>query len=166
MAYVLQQKKIAVQEVVVAKHQLLPDLHVQYFQGRNGITDAQTYPGIQVGIGVPLFFGAQKATLKIANQQVEKSLLEAENYILNRQLKVAQLQTNLVLLKQQIAQLEQTSLPLIQETKRIASLSLSAGETDFFDYLTSLNQTVELEMHYWQVVHQYNQTVLTLLFLD
>lgn len=166
MAYVLQQKKIALQGAVIAKHQLLPDLHIQYFQGRNGIADAPTYPGIQVGIGVPLFFGTQKATIKIANQQVEKSLLEAENYALNRQLKVDQLQTNLVLLKQQIAQLEQTSLPLIQETKRIASLSLSAGETDFFDYLTSLNQAVELEMHYWQVVHQYNQTVLTLLFLD
>ncbi len=49
------------EELKAEKNMLLPDITLGYFNGTNNYAGAQHYQGFEVGLGIPLFFGEQRA---------------------------------------------------------------------------------------------------------
>src|SRR5690606_21535243 len=46
------------------KQKLLPDLNLEVFRGTNRFPNAKVYHGIQAGVAIPLWFGAQSSKIK------------------------------------------------------------------------------------------------------
>jgi len=59
-------QKLSQDRLLVEKNRLLPAISLQYFQGTNKAENAKIYPGFQVGISLPVFFGAQNARIQAA----------------------------------------------------------------------------------------------------
>jgi cobalt-zinc-cadmium resistance protein CzcA len=59
---------------------LLPDVNVNLFRGTNLAAGSKIYPGFEVGLGIPLFFGSQAAKIKASRIVQEQVGLEADNF--------------------------------------------------------------------------------------
>ena len=58
-------------ELKAEKNMLLPDVTLGYFNGTNRYDGARNYQGFEVGLGIPLFFGEQRAKVKAKQYAME-----------------------------------------------------------------------------------------------
>ncbi|MBI3518563.1 MAG: TolC family protein [Bacteroidetes bacterium] len=90
-----QQKKISGINRKLEKSRLLPDLNIGYYNmtmrgsGADNVvyTTSARFQSVQLGVGVPLFFGAQKAKInasKITQIISENSYLQEKNFLQNQ----------------------------------------------------------------------------------
>ena len=63
------------------KQQALPDLHLEYFQGKNTGLSSSLY-GFQVGISIPLFYNGNVAKNKVAKIELQSWEAQKENEML------------------------------------------------------------------------------------
>ena len=149
----------------VEKQRLLPDLHLSYFQGTNNGVNAQIYQGFQAGIGIPLFFGAQKS--KIGASKVETELLQkkAENYSIQLQSKYNQLKAKLSKYQEAINYYEQNGKTLSHELINTSTKAFQNGEIDFVQLILSLENAKNIEMTYLENLYNYDKTVLGINYL-
>ena len=160
-----QQKQVFEQKAKVQKSHWLPDLSMEYFQGSNNAEDSRTYSGFQVGLGIPLLFGAQKSEVEAIKIEQQQSELDQTNYRKLLSARRAQLRLELEKNKRSIDYYEQTGRELSKELIYSANQSFENGEIDFFQYLLVLDRGVQLQIDYWTHVNKYNQTALTLKYL-
>ena len=158
---------IAFQEssLSVEKQKLLPDLNFGYFQGTNGGTNAQIYQGFEAGIGIPLFFGAQKSMIN-ANK-IETAIIQnqAADYRIQLRVKYNQLVAELNQYNQSIEAYEESGKNLASELLHTSSRTFQDGEIDFIQYLLTIENAVNIEMMYLENLNNYNQTVLEINYL-
>ncbi len=153
------------QSISLEKNRLLPDLHLSYFQGSNNGTNSQTYHGFEAGIGIPLFFGAQKSRInatKINRSIIESKALEYENQL---NTKYNQLVSDLVKYDEAIIIYNESGKKLASELIHTSSRAYQDGEVDFVQYLLALENAVSIEMMYLKNLNNYNQTVLEINYL-
>src|SRR5699024_5667116 len=62
-------------ELKLERRQLLPDWNIGYFQSHSSLQSKGLY-GYQIGLKIPLFFGAQKNEIRAAKLEVEESDLK------------------------------------------------------------------------------------------
>src|SRR5690606_33463893 len=60
------------------KQRLLPDLDLELSRGTNAFPNAKTYNAIEVGLAIPLWFGAQSAKIKAS--KIQTRIMESEAY--------------------------------------------------------------------------------------
>ncbi len=139
---------------------LLPELHLEYFLGSNAGTNAKTYHGFQVGLGIPVWFFARKATVSSAKLQTEILRQKASATVLELDSRKNQLFKELELTHSRLTAYEQGGKRLTDEIRKTARLSFSAGQINFFQYLSSLEDALQLDRTYLENLYQYNQIVL------
>ncbi len=156
----LQDKSLA-----VAKNRLLPDLRLSYFQGSNTGDNAQIYQGFEAGIGIPLFFGAQKSEINAA--KINRSIIESNALNYRNQLKsnYHQLLSDLAKYNEAITVYHQSGKTLASELIHTSSRGYQDGEIDFVQYLLALENAISIEMAYLKNLNNYNQTVLEINYL-
>ena len=147
------------------KLKLLPELQLNYFQGTNQGEDARMYRGYQIGIGLPLLFGAQKARIQASAIERDIVAREAQNFNLQLKGRYAQLMAELNKYQQAINYYNDTGNQLSREIVNTAQKSYRNGEIDYFQYIQSLENARELELNYLVNLYQYNQTVLEINYL-
>ncbi len=147
------------------KQQLLPDLHLSYFQGSNNGTDPQIYQGFQAGVGIPLFYSAQKS--KIRASQIEREVLQSEEDNYTKQLisHYYQLLSELNKYNEAILFYEESGKNLSSELINTSNKAFKNGEIDFVQYILLLDNAKGIEMTYLENLYNYNQTVLELNYL-
>lgn len=160
-----QKLKVQEQALKVQQQALLPDIHLQYFVGRNNEPNAIVYPGIQGGISVPLFYGAQKAKIQATRLEAEVTQQERMIYERNRQQKWDEIQTQQLELSNHMSVFETNGKLLVQETWKTANLSLQNGEISWMDYLRFIERAIELEQTYYGQLYRYNQLEIERAFL-
>jgi len=152
-------------ELKVHRQMLLPDVTLNYFNGTNRYEGADRYQGFEVGLGVPLFFGEQRARIKATQYSLEASANLQTHYALQYENRRAKLKAGLNKYLAAIRNYESTGKQLSSELVRSAELSYSAGEIDFFRFAESMDRAVEIELNYLENVYQYNQRVLDINYL-
>jgi cobalt-zinc-cadmium resistance protein CzcA len=150
----------------VERNRLMPDLSLEYFRGYNQGEDAKVYPGYQVGLSIPLVFGAQHSRIQAA--KLEKNISESNtlNYIIQLETRQKTLMAEINKYNEALVQYQVTGKAMAEEIYKYAGMAFKSGEIDYFQYIQSLENAALIELEYLDNLNNYNQTVLDLNFLN
>jgi len=150
----------------VEQQYLLPDVNVNLFRGTNLAAGSKIYPGFELGVGIPLFFGAQAAKIKAGKLVQEQVGLEADNFQVRLDNQVAVLQNKLAQQGQVIQYFEQEGMRLANQLQSQAARSFSEGEIDFLHYVQLIENSRSLRLQYLQAKRDYLINQLELIYLN
>jgi heavy metal efflux system protein len=160
-----QSEKTAVLNNQLEKSKLLPDIHLTYFQGRNAAEDNKLYPGVQVGLGIPLWWGAQRGNIQASHLQKEKIQYLSEDFKASLTARYTQLQREMNKYGEELAFYETSGKLLAKETRIAAQKSFISGEINFLQYVQAIDQAVLLELNHLTNLYHYNITVIEFNYL-
>lgn len=168
-----QQKKISVINQRLERSKLLPDFNIGYYnmtmKGSGAddkiYTSSTRFQSVQVGLGIPLFFGAQKAKINASkiNQTISENIYLQEKNLLQNQYQtiLSQYQTNLTT----VNYFENTALKnatLIFET---AGKQFVNGEINYLEWVILTNQAIGIQSDYLDAVKNLNETIIQINYL-
>ena len=168
-----QNMQIAEQTKKVEKALGLPDFKIGYsnqsligFQTING-TDKYFGAGnrfnvVNIGIAIPLTYGATKARIKSLEYQ-KQSLAQQAEYE-KKQLQ-SQLKNAMTQYEQDVKQYnyyKTNALPNAEEIVKSAQLGYRTGDISYVEYLYALQTATDIQLNYLQSIQQINQTVINI----
>jgi cobalt-zinc-cadmium resistance protein CzcA len=149
----------------VERNRMLPDLSLNYFIGTNSYAGSQNYQGFQVGLSLPLFFGAQQAKIKAG----EISISIYENLLANElttlKAKNAALFNELMKYQESFNYYHSAGKQLSEEIMRTSQASYTRGEIDFFHFVLSVENALAITIDYFENISKYNQVALEINYL-
>ena len=151
-------------QISFQKQQALPDLHLEYFQGKNTGLSSSLY-GFQVGVSIPLFFNGNVAKNKVAKIELQSWEAQKENEMLKIEAHLNQQKQTLEKFQEGINYYNQYGKKLSEEIIKVADMSYKHGEIDFFQYIMSLENATSIQMDYLETLLQYNLTQLNLQYI-
>lgn len=143
----------------------LPDLNLEYFQGRNNGLSNSLY-GFQVGVALPILFSgtvAKSKVIRLESESWEQQKQNEEQKILRFE---SQKKEELAKYMEAINYYNQYGSKLSDEITKVAENSYKQGEIDFFQYIQSLENASLIQVDYLEAVLQYNKTQLNLEYLN
>ena len=151
--------------IKIEKQKLLPDFNVGYFYGNTPQKDHRGYNGFEVGVSIPLYAGEQRAKMKASQMALNANQSLIENELILLQNKYHQLCNELA--KHQIAIdfYKSTGKQLSDEIIRSATKSYKAGAIDFYQFAMSMENSIKLQLDYYQAVSAYNQIAIELNYI-
>ena len=168
------EKQVAEAQKSVESARMLPHLSVGYFnqsligiptENGNISTSSDRYDGIIAGIGIPLFFGAQKAEIKKATLQGK--IAESDALYMRQILEGAY--------KKQLLEIEKfrgsvnyyknIAIPQADLIIENATKSFNGGAIEYIEYFQNLNQALEIKQNYLETLNSYNQSLIQLDYL-
>lgn len=165
MLYYESVENLAKTSLSLERQKLFPDLQVSVFQGTNNGANARNYNGFQIGVAVPLWFGANKSKINAAKTETMIVANEFENYKIQLQSNYNTLLSDLKKYQETVDYYENTGKTLSKELTTTASKAFHNGEIDFLQYVQLMENAKNIEINYLQNLNQYNQTVLELNYL-
>src|SRR6185312_2724576 len=172
--FLQQQKQIASANSQLQKSKLLPDLILGYNNTSiRGIgaddkycTASQRFQSVQLGVGIPLFNGAQKARINAA--KVSETIAENSYSLglqnLNSDIKVALLEYRKYL--QTAGWYETAALKSAETISSTATKQFINGEINYLDWVILTNQAVTIRSQYIDVIKSLNETINQLNYLN
>lgn len=171
--YSLDRLKVSDQAVRVAKNGFAPSLSLSlrnqlvisswnpYDQDRSRF-DGGNFMGFEVGVGIPLFYGATRAKLKAARKEREMIALE-----IKEQEQLRQQEYLSALSRMNAAYVRYT---YYNEEGRLRSdkmaeqglLEYSQGEISYLEYMNVLQESIDLRLKRASALNDYNQCVLVM----
>ena len=168
-----QQKNVAMVNTQLEKSKLLPNLNIGYsnmsIQGMGA--DNVLYPIttrfslVQFGVGVPLFFGSQKAKI---NSSKTLELISENNYQLGLQTMKTEYQTvfkQYQMQLQTVKYFEETALKNASTITKTANDQFANGEINYLEWTMLINNAVSIQSNYTDAVKELNQTIIQLNYL-
>ncbi|NQW42862.1 MAG: TolC family protein [Bacteroidetes bacterium] len=169
----LQQKNLSTANTGLEKSKLLPDIIVSYnnmsMRG-NGADNlfyggANRFQSAQIGIGIPLLSGTQRAkvTASNINQMIAENNYLTEKLKLEKQFEaaVSQYRNNINILNYY----EQITLKNADEILKIANIQFVNGEINYLDWAVLVNQSISIKNNYLDAVKNYNDNIVLLNYL-
>jgi cobalt-zinc-cadmium resistance protein CzcA len=171
-----QEALIAEQNIKVERAQGLPDFKIGYSNqsliGYQTIDNQEKYFNssnrfhvVNIGIAIPLTYGATKARMESLNYQKQS----AEASALQQKIQLGtQLQSAIQQYNQDMQQYNyylQQALPNASEIVNAASLGYRSGEISYMEYLYALQTATDIELKYLQAIQQVNQSVNSINYL-
>jgi cobalt-zinc-cadmium resistance protein CzcA len=168
-----QQKKMSIINQKLERSRLLPDFNVGYYNmtmkgtGSDNITYnySTRFQSIQVGVGIPLFFGGQKA--KINASKITQNISE-NNYI--REMAVLQTHYRSLLSQYQtnlsaVNYFESTALKNADLILGAANKQFVNGELNYLEWVMLMNQVINIRSNYLDAIKNLNETIIQLNYL-
>lgn len=149
----------------VNKMKMLPDLELTYFMGRNNGISPTMYQGGQVGIAVPIFFGAQKSTIKASKSYEMMETLESENYTNQLMMRYESLLGTFKNHERAINNYLTQGKELVDAIYANATVSYETGEINYIEFSQMLDSAYELEKAYLDNLLERNLTALDINYL-
>ena len=127
----------------------------QRYQGGN-------FMGFEVGIGIPLVFGATKARVKAAHKEKETAelLMRQQEKQLQTEYDIAANQYNAT--AQRMAYYEKEGTADALETARIATAEYDNGDISYTEYNAAMQEALDTQMKRAEAINDFNQAVITL----
>ncbi len=147
------------------KRRLWPGFEVGFTYGNTWLPGDRDYTAVHAGINIPIFYGARRKQAQAARIEWEQSrwqLQAVENQLSEQQKRLKQ-QINSERMHVQYYLNE--GLQLAEKIRSTAEKSYQAGEIDFFQYIQSLRQAVEMEDEYLIRLEKYNLNIIQLQYL-
>jgi cobalt-zinc-cadmium resistance protein CzcA len=148
-------------QIILQKQHGLPDVNIDYFQGRNNGLSQSLY-GFQVGIAVPILFTGTISKIKVAQLDLKSWEQQKQNEELKLAQYLNQKKNELAKFQEAINYYNQFGKKLSDEIIKVANLSYKNGEIDFFQYIQSLENATTIQVDYLDTLLQYNTTQLEL----
>ncbi len=164
MIYQNQRTELFRNKKSLESQRLLPDISLNYFQGTNDGLDEYLH-GYMIGLKIPLLFSGNSSRIKaskIARSIAEQEAIDYRVRLENRQ---ADLMLRLKKYDQMLAYYEEEGENLSREIFNTAKYSFENGEINFFQYLQSIENALEILIDYMENLNQYNQTAIELKYL-
>ncbi len=168
-----QQKKISGINRKLEKSKILPDINVGYNNmtmkgtGSDNITYnySTRFQSVQVGLGIPLFFGSQKA--KINASKITQHISD-NNYLLEKNILQSQYQS--LINKYQahsstVNYYENTALNNAKLIFETANKQFINGEINYLDWVMLTNQAISIQSNYLDALKNLNETVIQINYL-
>ena len=150
-------------QLELQKQHWLPDINVDYFQGRNNGLSQSLY-GFQIGVAVPILFTGTTSKIKVAQLDL-KSWEQQKQYEEQKMTQyLSQKENELAKYQEAINYYNQFGQKLSEEIIKVANLSYKNGEIDFFQYIQSLENATTIQVDYLDTLLQYNTTQLELYY--
>ncbi|MDO8998632.1 MAG: CusA/CzcA family heavy metal efflux RND transporter [Bacteroidota bacterium] len=168
-----QQKKTSIINQKLEKSRLLPDLNVGYYNmtmkgsGADNLiyTSSTRFQSVQVGVGIPLFFGAQRA--KINSSKINQIISE-NNYLQEVNLLQSQYKSTLRQYQSNLATVnyyENTALKNAAVIYEIANKQFANGELNYLEWVIVTNQAISIHSNYLDAVKNLNETIIQINYL-
>ena len=170
---IYQNMQIAEQTKNVVKAQGLPDFKIGYsnqsligFQNVDGVDKyfgaGSRFNIVNIGVAIPLTFGATKARVKSLDYQKQSLQTQAQyqSTILN-----TQLQNALTQYQQDVQQYYYYKIQALPNADNIviaAQLAYRTGDITYVEYLYALQTATDIQLKYLQSIQQINQTVVNI----
>lgn len=163
-----QQQQISVSRLALEKSRLLPDLLIglnsQTIRGAGAdgkiYSSSHRFQSVQVGIGIPLFNGGQRATIAAGKINVR---LAENNYAQGlQQLQSAYQQAFREYNKnlQTINYYETVALKNAGTIIQTANLQFKNGEINYLDWVLLTNNAITIQSQYVEAVRNINQSII------
>lgn len=174
MAYIIQQIEIANANVSVQSSKMLPGLSVGYFnQSLTGTVNtngeiagsADRFSGIQAGISIPLFYGSDKAKIKVAKLKSEMAQTRADYFSTVLKGQYDQQLQAVFKYRGSLNYYQTKVVPQAELIIQNAQKSFENGAIDYVEYFQSLNQGLQLKFNYLNTLNEYNQAIIDLEYL-
>ncbi|OQP60200.1 acriflavine resistance protein B [Niastella vici] len=175
--YYRQQVQVKSSTVRWEKAKMLPELTVGYshqlvISGFNPAKIHREYfpgtriAGFQLGVGVPLFNGANKA--RINASKIGVSIAETQLQNSSRELQTEYLTwiQEYQKYQQSIQYYQSIGLKQTDEQIRVAQIAYSKGEIGYIEFIQSIGFSIQSKLQYLSALNQYNQTIIQLNYLQ
>ncbi|MDF1694879.1 MAG: CusA/CzcA family heavy metal efflux RND transporter [Saprospiraceae bacterium] len=176
LTLVSKKQEILRAEAAAFKSQKMPDFTLGYFiqsikgqQSVDGVTTdydgTPRFQGVNAGLTIPIFFKAYNA--KVDAKETEQMAMEAEYSYKNSQLATSSksTQNTLEALQSSLDYFEQHALMRAEIIERNAKMARDSGEISYLEYIQAIETKIEIDQSYLNTLHQFNQTVIQLLYL-
>ncbi|WP_296682464.1 CusA/CzcA family heavy metal efflux RND transporter [Flavobacterium sp.] len=150
-------------QLALQKQHWLPDINVDYFQGRNNGLSQSLY-GFQVGLAIPILFSGTTSKIKVAQLDLKSWEQQKQNEEQKIARYLSQKENELTKYQEAIDYYNQYGKKLSEEISKVANLSYKNGEIDFFQYIQSLENATAIQVDYLDTLLQYNNTQLELYY--
>ena len=162
-AYLEQITETYKKQLALQKQHWLPDINVDYFQGRNNGLSQSLY-GFQVGLAIPILFSGTTSKIKVAQLDLKSWEQQKQNEEQKIARYLSQKENELTKYQEAINYYNQYGKKLSEEISKVANLSYKNGEIDFFQYIQSLENATAIQVDYLDTLLQYNNTQLELYY--
>ena len=171
--YAADRLTVADRAVSVAKNGYAPTLSLSlrhqavltgwdpYHQQRSRF-DGGNFMGFEVGVGVPLFFGATKAKVKAARQERDILQHEMRAEQLRQTTEYQSLLSRINAAHSRIEYYRESGTAKANEMTRLATLEYEQGEITYIEYTNVLQESVSIRQKEASAIHEYNQAVIEL----
>jgi len=168
-----QQKQAALANTKLERARLYPNLNFGYYSMTMTGTGADNqyynssshFNSAQVGIGVPLFFGSQKAKIKVAKvsetiaennfqQQLQSLKVEYQNALKHYE-------TNL----HAVTYFENSALPNAVLIDDASNKQFANGDINYLDWVILNNQAISIRTNYLDAVKSLNESIISITYL-
>jgi cobalt-zinc-cadmium resistance protein CzcA len=143
-----QQVSLADDEIKLQKFGFLPKFYVEY--GSQKIGNRTGYHSYQIGMSLPLFFGASSARVKSA--RIEKEIAH-ENYLQKQR----EINSTYHTMQEEYAKwytscryYQNVALPTAREQRETAIKIYQEGGMDYLAFIQNLKDAVQVETDYWK----------------
>jgi cobalt-zinc-cadmium resistance protein CzcA len=168
-----QQKEISLVKTQLEKSKLLPNLNIGYYNmsmkgtGANNLfyNTSTRFNSVQFGLGVPLFFGSQKAKI---NSSKTLELISENNYQIGLQKLNAEYQTAFKQYQTQlqiVKYFEETALKNANTITKTANQQFANGGINYLEWTMLVNNAVSIQSNYTDAVKNLNQSIIQLNYL-
>jgi len=168
-----QQRSTALKATKLEKSMFLPDLSIAYNNmsmigtGANNVTydRSKRFQSVQIGLGIPLFYGAQKSKVQAAkvNELLTENNLQAGLNQFENEWRTSQIQ--FLNAAENVQNFEQNLLPNAYKISKLASEQFVQGEIDYLEWSMLTNQVVEIQNQYLNAVQIFNIRSIELNYL-
>ena len=152
-------------QIDLQKQHWLPDINLEYFQGKNNGLSQSLY-GFQVGVAIPLFFSGNVSKTKVVQLEMKSWEQQKQNEELKIEQYINQKTNELSKYQEAINYYNLFGKKLSDEIIKVGNNSYKHGEIDFFQYIQSLENATTIEVDYLDTILQFNQTQLDLQYLN
>jgi len=117
----------------------------------------QRFTSVNLGLGVPLFYGAQRSKIKAAESQ--KRMFELELDVAKQQMTAEMNRASELYAKYRelVAKFQQKMLPNAAIIIKAANQKLSVGEVGYIDWTILVNQAIQIKSEYLDMVQRMNE---------
>lgn len=136
-----------------------------YHIDRQRFTEGNFF-GFEIGVGVPLFYGATKAKVKAAkkNREVAELEMQQEQKVKERDYRLGY--NRFQNAAKRMAYYNGENISKAKEIVRLSTAEYESGEISYVEYANALQEAIDMGMKQADVINEYNEAALALLGLS
>lgn len=155
----------AEQNLKLRQNEMLPDIDLEYFQGRERQLNQQTYLGFQVGLSIPIIFSSDKSKIEASKLMIDQNQSQINNQQWMLKARVDELTALLAKQQKSLDYYESSGLAISKEMYNAAKMSFDNGNIDYLEYIMAMNRSANITIDYLKSKWEYNQVVLEINYL-
>lgn len=124
------------------------------------------FMGFEVGLKVPLFFGATRAKAKAAKKDLEMARMRREQAAAENEKEYTAWVRRYTTALDNLNYFRGEGVSQAKEMARLAKVSYELGDIGYVEYIQNLQAAAQLNSRYADAVNEYNQAVIMLNYLQ